>query len=64
MGKNKWKRSPENIGLELDYLINRFGNDIFIYFDDDMFNWSNTRTRNIIDELHKRNLSWEFLVRL
>jgi len=58
------KRSPESVGLELDYLINRFGNEIFIYFDDDMFNFGDKRTRLITDELAKRTLNWGFLGRI
>jgi len=57
-------RSAENIGKELDYLIQKQGgNDFHIYFDDDTFNIGEKRMMAIADEFGKRGIEYVAMCR-
>jgi len=57
-------RSIENIENEVKYLVNRYGDDIFIYFDDDTFNLNEDRTIEISKILKKYGLLWSAMCRI
>jgi len=58
------ERSVENIENEIKYLISRFGNDIFIYLDDDTFNLKEDRTLAISRMISKYDIKWSAMCRI
>jgi radical SAM superfamily enzyme YgiQ (UPF0313 family) len=57
-------RSVLNIHEEIEYLIDRFGPDLFIYFDDDTFNLSERRAVFIGRVLSLFGLPWGAMCRI
>jgi len=57
-------RSLDSIDKEIYYLIQKYGNKIFLYFDDDTFNLIEDRTINIGNIVAKYNLKWSAMCRV
>jgi len=65
MYNNKLReRSIENIEAEIRYLIEKYGENIFLYFDDDTFNLKEERTLQIARMIKKYNLKWSAMCRI
>lgn len=62
--KNFRQRSVESVRDEIEQLVERYGNDIFIYFDDDTFNIGDERVKRIADILDENNLDWSAMCRV
>lgn len=58
------QRSVENIKQEIDYLVDRYGRDIFLYFDDDTFNLKESRTLEIANMIGRTGLKWSAMCRI
>lgn len=57
-------RSIPSLEKEIQYIIDRFGREVFIFFDDDTFNFNRERTVNIAKMLGKYRVPWSFLGRI
>ena len=65
MYNNKLReRSIENIEAEIKYLIEKYGKNIFLYFDDDTFNLKEERTLQIAKMIKKYDLKWSAMCRI
>ncbi len=57
-------RSIESIADEVEYLVNKYGNEIFVYIDDDTFNLDENRTIKISEIFARFNLKWSAMCRI
>jgi radical SAM superfamily enzyme YgiQ (UPF0313 family) len=65
MMNNKVKYlNVENVTAEIDHLVDYYGNDIFLYFDDDTFNFLEDRTLKIGEGIAKHGLEWSAMCRI
>jgi len=65
MMNNKVKYlSVEGVSKEIDSLVDYYGRHIFLYFDDDTFNFLEDRTLLIGNAVAKHNLEWSAMCRI
>lgn len=57
-------RSIKNVEEEIAYLIREYGDDIFLYFDDDTFNLSERRTVQMASMIGQFGVLWSAMCRL
>ena len=64
-GRKHRVRSPKNVVDEIEYVMNKFGNDQFSFYDD-LFTSNHSWVKEICREIRKRNLKikWDFETRL
>lgn len=64
MYPNIKERSLESIEAEVKYLVEKYGKEVFLFFDDDTFNYNRKRTLAIGEIMGKYEIPWSFLGRI